>query len=60
MRGPSLTASYIERFQRVLEFIDAHLEEGDLGLERLSAVAAFSPFHFQRQFGALAGISVGD
>ncbi|WP_437963474.1 AraC family transcriptional regulator [Sorangium sp. So ce260] len=45
------------RFRRVLEYIDAHLEE-DLTLERLSGVAAFSKYHFLRQFSELFGIGV--
>ncbi|MGK3965569.1 GyrI-like domain-containing protein [Sorangium sp. So ce118] len=49
--------AYIARFRRVLEHIDAHLEE-DLTLERLSGVAAFSKYHFQRQFSELFGIGV--
>lgn len=48
---------YHARMQRVLDHIDRHLD-GDLGLETLSAVAAFSKFHFQRQFAAMFGISV--
>ncbi|WP_437837695.1 AraC family transcriptional regulator [Sorangium sp. So ce1153] len=49
--------AYIARFRRVLEHIDAHLEE-DLTLERLSGVAAFSKYHFQRQFSELFGMGV--
>ena len=49
---------YLARMQKVLDHIDAHLQE-DLGLERLAAVAAFSRFHFQRQFTALFGLGVG-
>ena len=49
--------AYAVRFRRVLEYIDAHLDE-DLTVERLSAVAAFSKFHFHRQFGELFGLSV--
>ena len=45
------------RFRRVLEYIDAHLDEA-LPLERLSDVAAFSKFHFQRQFTELFQIGV--
>jgi AraC family transcriptional regulator len=50
--------AYRQRMRRVLEHIDAHLDE-PLDIARLSAVAAFSPFHFQRQFSALFGLSVG-
>ena len=48
---------YRARFRAVLEFIDAHADE-PLDLERLSNVAAFSKFHFQRQFTELFGIGV--
>ncbi|AUX44198.1 AraC family transcriptional regulator [Sorangium cellulosum] len=51
------TNAYFVRFRRVLEHIDTHLEE-DLTLERLSGVAAFSKYHFQRQFSELLGIGV--
>ncbi|MCU0732902.1 MAG: AraC family transcriptional regulator [Hyphomonas sp.] len=42
---------------RVLDHIDRH-PDGDLRLEALAAVAAFSPFHFHRQFAARFGITV--
>ncbi|WP_396593612.1 GyrI-like domain-containing protein [Brevundimonas sp. R86498] len=48
---------YQVRMQRVLDHIDAHLD-GDLDLDALSAVAAFSKFHFHRQFSATFGVSV--
>jgi AraC family transcriptional regulator len=51
------TKAYHARIQRVLQHIDRHLED-DLSLEALSDVAAFSKFHFQRQFTDLLGISV--
>lgn len=50
------TQCYRERFHKVCEFIDAHLDE-KLSLERLAEIAAFSKYHFQRQFSALFGIS---
>jgi AraC family transcriptional regulator len=50
-------ANYIARMQRVLDYIDRHLDE-DLDLETLSHVAAFSRFHFHRQFTATFGMSV--
>jgi AraC family transcriptional regulator len=43
--------------QRVLDYIDQHLED-DLDLETVSRVAAFSNFHFHRQFTATFGLSV--
>ncbi len=50
-------AQYQARMQRVRDHIDRHLDD-DLSLDDLSAVAAFSRFHFHRQFTATHGISV--
>lgn len=49
--------NYQDRMRRVLDHIDRHLD-GDLDLDGLSAVAAFSKFHFHRQFSATFGLSV--
>jgi AraC family transcriptional regulator len=49
--------NYHARMQRVLDHIDQHLD-GDLGLEALSGVAAFSKYHFHRQFMSTFGLSV--
>ncbi|HET7539090.1 MAG TPA: AraC family transcriptional regulator [Polyangiaceae bacterium] len=48
---------YSQRFRKVLEYIDAHLDEA-LSLDVLSALAAFSKYHFQRQFSELFGLGV--
>src|SRR5258708_659902 len=48
--------NYHARMQRVLDYIDQHLD-GDLDLETVSRVAAFSKFHFHRQFTATFGLS---
>jgi len=48
---------YQARMQRVLDYIDQHLD-GDLDLDALSSVAAFSKYHFHRQFTASFGLSV--
>lgn len=48
---------YHDRMQRVLDHIDAHLDEA-LDLDGISSVAAFSKHHFHRQFTALFGISL--
>jgi len=48
---------YHARMQRVLGHIDRHLDD-DLDLDTLSGVAAFSKFHFHRQFTAIFGLSV--
>lgn len=52
-----MNQEYSERFNRVLAYIDKHLDE-ELSVERLSRVAHFSKFHFHRQFGDYVGISV--
>jgi AraC family transcriptional regulator len=49
--------NYEARMRRVLDHIDRHLD-GDLALETVSGVAAFSKFHFHRQFTATFGLSV--
>ncbi|MGY3240158.1 MULTISPECIES: AraC family transcriptional regulator [unclassified Bradyrhizobium] len=49
--------NYRARMRRVLDHIDRHLD-ADLDLESLSGVAAFSKFHFHRQFMATFGVSV--
>lgn len=48
---------YHARMQRVLDHIDRHLD-GDLDLDTVSGVAAFSKFHFHRQFKATFGLSL--
>lgn len=50
-------AAYLARFRRVLDHVDAHLDEA-LDVEGLARVAAFSRFHFHRQFSALYGVGV--
>jgi AraC family transcriptional regulator len=49
--------AYHARMQRVLDHIDRHLDD-DLDLDALSSIAAFSKFHFHRQFSATFGLSV--
>jgi len=55
--APETKANYNARMQRVLDYIDRHLDS-DLDLETLSGIAAFSRFHFHRQFMAIFGLSV--
>jgi AraC family transcriptional regulator len=50
--------AYAQRFNRVFDFIDRHLNE-PLSVESLSRIAHFSKFHFHRQFSDYAGITVG-
>jgi len=55
--GGSRRPVYVERINAVVDYIEQHLAE-DLTVERLAAVAHFSPFHFHRVFGALVGETV--
>ena len=48
---------YQNRLRKVLEYIDTHLEE-DLAVEKLSGIAAFSKYHFHRQFSEFFGLNV--
>lgn len=49
--------AYTRRFDAVLAYIEAHLEE-DLSVRKLSQVANFSVYHFHRQFTAFVGVPV--
>ena len=52
---------YLARFSRVVAYVDAHVHtDADLTVERLSGVAAFSKFHFHRQWAALYELGVGE
>lgn len=48
-----------QRLRRVLEYIETRLDE-PLDTATLAGVAAFSRFHFHRQFAALAGCTARD
>jgi AraC family transcriptional regulator len=55
----STATDYAARWRRVLEHIDRHLGE-NLGVADLCGVAAFSRFHFHRQFAGLFGVGVAE
>ncbi len=48
------TRDYLERINRVIFHVEAHLGE-PLNLEDLARVASFSPYHFHRIFAAFTG-----
>jgi AraC family transcriptional regulator len=50
-------AHYTARMNRALDFVAQHLDE-PLSLDRISAAAHFSPFHFHRLFQAWTGETV--
>lgn len=47
-------AEYIARINRVIDHIEAHLDE-PLSLDHLARVACFSPYHFHRVFAGVVG-----
>ncbi|ADO47007.1 AraC family transcriptional regulator [[Enterobacter] lignolyticus] len=51
----ALTTAYRERFAMVCDYIARHLDE-PLTLDKLSALAHCSPYHFHRQFAAFSGL----
>jgi AraC family transcriptional regulator len=52
-------AEYTRRMNRVLNYIDQHLDQ-PLDLRQLAEVANFSPYHFHRVFAAWMGETLGD
>jgi AraC family transcriptional regulator len=59
MSKPDTARDYGRRIERVVAFIGAHLDD-PLDLERLAAVACFSPYHFHRIYRAIAGETTAD
>lgn len=50
---------WIEGFQESIDFMEQNLTE-ELTIEDIAAKADLSPFYYQRIFGALCGITVGE
>ncbi len=50
---------WIEGMQDSIDFIEENLTE-ELEIEAIAGKAALSPFYYQRIFGALCGMTVGD
>ena len=50
---------WIEGFQESIDFMERNLTE-ELDIEDIAGKAALSPFYYQRIFGALCGMSVGE
>ena len=50
---------WIEGFQRSIDYIEANLA-GNLDIDEIARRAALSPFYYQRIFGALCGMTVGE
>src|SRR6266545_2373403 len=52
----SRNMSNVSRIETACRYIEAHADES-VTLARLGAVARMSPFHFQRRFKAMVGVS---
>ncbi|MBQ6589334.1 MAG: helix-turn-helix domain-containing protein [Butyrivibrio sp.] len=50
---------WIEGFQESIDFIEENLTD-ELDIEVIASKAALSPFYYQRIFGALCGVTVGE
>ena len=51
--------NWVEGFQQSIDFIEENLT-GSLEIEEIAELATLSPFYFQRIFGALCGMTVGE
>jgi len=59
MTKPLTVLDYSRRIERVIAHIGEHLHDS-LDLDRLAAVACFSPFHFHRIYRAMTGETAAD
>ena len=50
---------WIEGFQESIDFMERNLTD-ELDIEEIAGKAALSPFYYQRIFGALCGMTVGE
>ena len=55
--GKRMEDHYVKRILKVLVYIEDHID-GEMALEELAQVAAYSPFHFHRIFQAIVGETV--
>ena len=51
--------NWVEGFQQSIDFIEENLAS-PLEIEEIAGIAALSPFYYQRIFGALCGMTVGE
>ena len=52
-------SDYLEKFQSSIDYMEAHLTD-TLDIASIAAVAAMSSFYYQRIFGVLCGMTVGE
>ncbi len=50
---------WIQGIQRAIDYVEAHITE-EIDFEEVGKQAYSSSFHFQRVFGILCGLSLGD
>ena len=50
---------WVEGIQHSIDYIEEHLTDS-LEIEEIARIAALSPFYYQRIFGALCGMTVGE
>ena len=50
---------WIDGFQASIDYIEQNLTK-ELDIEKIAAIAALSPFYYQRIFGAMCGLTVGE
>ena len=50
---------WIEGFQASINYMEENLT-GELDIEEIAGIAAFSPYYYQRIFAALCGLTVGE
>lgn len=58
-RGGAGLQDWIEGFQESINYMEEHLTES-MDIEDIAGKAALSPFYYQRIFGALCGMTVGE
>ena len=51
--------SWVEGFQQSIDYIEGNLASS-LEIEDIARTAMLSPFYYQRMFGALCGMTVGE
>jgi AraC family transcriptional regulator len=51
--------AWVETLQKAIDYMEKHLLD-DLTVDRIAKQANISPFHFQRAFSLLTGITVGE
>ena len=59
MSEVSEVQNWVEGFQQSIDYIEGNLT-GSLEIEDIAGISAFSPFYYQRIFGALCGMTVAE